>query len=96
MELSVDEVDEALFVAATKVTVHNGTKAQFWMSSWLLGCALAAMFPDLFKHSKRKNRSVADAMNNDNWIKDIMHDILAPRFMDCVRLWHLVAASPFD
>jgi hypothetical protein len=59
-------VDEALFATATKVTVHNGTKAQFWTSSWLQGCAPTMIFPDLFKHNKRKNRSVADAMNHDN------------------------------
>jgi hypothetical protein len=96
MELPIDEVDEALFAAATKVTVHNGTKAQFWTSSWLQGCAPAVMFHDLFKHRRRKNRSMANAMNNDNWIKDVMHDISAPLFVDYVKLWHLVAASPFD
>jgi hypothetical protein len=29
MELSVDEVDAALFAAATRVTVRNGKKALF-------------------------------------------------------------------
>jgi hypothetical protein len=74
----------------------NGKKAQFWTSSWLQGCAPALMFPQLFKHSNRKNRSVANATNNNNWIKDVMHYIRAPLFVDYVRLWHLVAASPFD
>jgi hypothetical protein len=33
MELLVDEIDEALFATATRVTVHNGKTAKFWTSS---------------------------------------------------------------
>jgi hypothetical protein len=49
--------------------------AKFWTSSWLNDVSPAAMFPNLYKHSRRKNKSVAYAMANDNWIRDIMHDI---------------------
>jgi hypothetical protein len=31
------------------------------------------MFPDLFKHSKRKNRIVAEVMVNEAWIHKLMH-----------------------
>jgi hypothetical protein len=36
-DLPVDSVDEALFSAATRVTVHNGMKAKFRLSSWING-----------------------------------------------------------
>jgi hypothetical protein len=32
MDLPIHSVDEALFTATTKVTVHNGCKAKFWKS----------------------------------------------------------------
>jgi hypothetical protein len=54
------------------------------------------MFPDLFKHSRKKNRSVADAVNTDNWIRDVMHDMLVPLFLDYVRLWRLVTNSSLN
>ena len=38
-ELPVGSVDISLFNAATTVTVHNGRKASFWLSSWLNGQA---------------------------------------------------------
>jgi hypothetical protein len=96
MELPVDGVDEALFAAATRVTVHNGKKAKLWTSSWLEGCSPTTMFPALFKHSKKKNHSVADAMSTGNWIRDVMHNMTAPLFLDYVRLWHLIASSSFS
>jgi hypothetical protein len=51
-DLPIVSMDEALFAAATKVTVHNGLTAKFWSSSWLQGGAPALMFPDLFQHSQ--------------------------------------------
>jgi hypothetical protein len=47
-ELTVYATDEALFTAATKVTIHNGRTTKFWSSSWLSGGAPAMMFPGLF------------------------------------------------
>jgi hypothetical protein len=74
-DLPIDSTDEALIAVATRVCVHNGKRAKFWTSSWLDGLSPAALFPNLHAHAKRKNRSVADAMHNDTWIPDIMHQI---------------------
>jgi hypothetical protein len=81
-ELPVDSVDEALFAAATRVKVRNGQTAMFWTSSWLNGIWPAAVFPALFQHSKRKRRTVADALANDNWIRDNFHNITAPLIVE--------------
>jgi hypothetical protein len=43
--------------------------------SWLNGTSLAATFPALYKHSRRENKKVAEAMENDNWVRDLMHNI---------------------
>jgi hypothetical protein len=45
------------------------------------------MFPALYQHSKQKNQSVADALRNDNWIQDLMHNITTPLFTNYVLLW---------
>jgi hypothetical protein len=82
MELPVDGVDEALLAAATRVTVHNGKKAKFWTLSWLEGCSPATMFSALFKHNKKKHRSIANAMSSDNWIRDVIHNMTSPLFLD--------------
>ncbi|XP_025825128.1 uncharacterized protein LOC112900482 [Panicum hallii] len=96
MELPVDEVDIALFASATRVTVNNGRTARFWWSSWLNGNTPALLFPLLFKHSKRKNRTVAEAMLEEQWIQDISHDLTVHLLDEFVRMWGLIDEVNFD
>jgi hypothetical protein len=58
--------------------------------------ALASMFPSLYEHSKKKNRTVAEALHNGNWIADLMQDITMPLFSEYVLLWGLIEAANFD
>jgi hypothetical protein len=92
MELPIDNTDEALFTAATKVTVHNGCWARFWTSSLINGRSPAALFPALFNHSKRKKRSVA----NGTWIEDVLHDTTPALFAEYFTLWHLIQEIGFN
>jgi hypothetical protein len=96
MELPVDEIDEALFAATTRVTIHNGKTAKLWTSSWLQGCSPASMFPALYNHNKKKNQTVAEAMTTDNSIRDVMHNMSATLLLDYVQLWHIVTNSSFN
>jgi hypothetical protein len=101
----VDEVDKALFAAATRVMMHNGKTTKFWQSSWLDGPA--TMFPTLYSHSKRKNRTVANAMENNNWTTDLMHNLSSSivteytllrsrKKTEYTLLWELVEAAGFN
>jgi hypothetical protein len=40
------------------------------------------MFPDLFEHNKRKNRTTAEAMVNEAWICDLIHAITPDTLAD--------------
>jgi hypothetical protein len=77
-------------------TIDLGFKARLWTSSWLKGTSPTSMFPALYKHSKRKNRTVAKAMTNDNWIRDLMHNITPELVTQYVLLWELIAAAGFN
>ena len=96
MELPVDEVDFALFATATRVTINNGRTASFWWSSWLDGNAPALLFPLLFKHSKRKNRTVAEALSEEQWIRVVPYDLAVPLLDEFVRLWGLIEDVLFN
>ena len=74
----VGRMERRLFTVATSVTINNGYTASFWKSSWLNGNASALLFPSLYNYSRRKNRTMAAAMQNDQWIKDALHDITVP------------------
>ena len=72
-ELPCDASHHALFSAATAVTIGNGKMASFWHSAWIDASPLKLLPPNLFKHSRRKNRSVAQALLEDRWVSDLAH-----------------------
>jgi hypothetical protein len=51
-ELPIDDVDRALFAAATSVRVRNSRMAKFWTSPWMQGNTPALMFLMLFSHNR--------------------------------------------
>jgi hypothetical protein len=86
MMVPIDRTDDLLFAAGTWVLVHNAKTAKFWTSSWLGGLSPASMFPILYEHNKQKCSSVADALHNENWIRDLMHSVTTPIFAEYVQL----------
>jgi hypothetical protein len=95
-EIPVDDIDQALFAAATKVTIHNGYTAKFWTTHWAHGNSLVSVFPALFSHSRKKNRTIAEAMAGDTWIKDLMHNVTPNIVADYIRLWMVIGGLNFD
>lgn len=87
MQLPLDDEDRALFNAATRVDLGNGKRASFWCSRWLQGDAPATLFPALFQHSKRKNRTVKDALTDSKWVRDVDHNMSAQIIGEFVDLW---------
>ena len=96
MKLPVDETDIALFTAATRVTIGDGRKASFWVSSWIKGRSPASLFPRLYRHSRRKNRSVREAVFNAKLINDIAHNLNAGILREFVELWQLIHILHLD
>lgn len=75
----------------------NGCKAKFWTASWIGGTSPALLFPNLYKHNKRKNRTVAEAMlHNDQWVRDILRDLTVGLLTEYVQLWGLVEGANFN
>ena len=72
-ELPCDASHHALFSAATTVTIGNGKTASVWHSAWIDASPLKLLPPNLFKHSRRKNRSVAQTLLEDRWVSDLAH-----------------------
>jgi len=83
----LDNEDRALFNAATIEDLGNGNKALFWTSRWLHGEAPATLFPALFEHSKRKNRTVKEALTDSKWVRDVDHSMSERIIAEFVALW---------
>jgi hypothetical protein len=86
-----DASDLDLFNAATQVTIGNDAKASFWSSSWLNGAPPKDVAPLIFLASKRKNQTVRDTLDGQNWVADIAVETFTVEHMEqYIRLWDLI------
>nr|XP_020170335.1 uncharacterized protein LOC109755864 [Aegilops tauschii subsp. strangulata] len=86
MQLPCDQGDKDLFNASTMVTLGDGKTASFWDCSWTGARTLKMEFPELHKHSRRKNRTVHAALLNDTWIADLAHGNTQQLWPEVIRL----------
>ncbi|WVZ76863.1 hypothetical protein U9M48_024789 [Paspalum notatum var. saurae] len=102
-DLPCTAVDKLLFAAATSITVGDGKSTLFWESTWLRGLRPRDIYPKIFSISRRKNRSIQEALSNNNWIHDLNfhnEEISAAHLQEYCQLWaevnqlHLPANNP--
>ena len=86
MQLPCNDDDRALFTASTSVTLGDGTTASFWKCPWTGEGALKTVYPSLFRHSRRKNRTVKEALQGNTWIADLAHGDTTHLWVDVLRL----------
>ena len=89
MEVPCTKSDCRLFNAATKITIGNGAKASFWHSSGWNGECPKDVHPLIFQISSRKNRTVQQALTENNWVRDInlLRFDTVQHFIQFTRLW---------
>lgn len=89
MKTPCDEVDRQLFAACTTITIGNGHKTNFWHTGWLHGRRPKDIAPTLYAISSRKNKTVAEALHNHSWIRDLnfRNGVSAQHFRECANLW---------
>lgn len=92
-QLPCDAKDREMFHRATTVTIGNGKTANFWCCRWLGNESLQNTFLVLFKHSRRKNRSVAEALANDQWIRDLQHGNSVEIAVEFLAMWRLIRGT---
>jgi hypothetical protein len=90
--------DKELFAVATRVTIGNGKKVQFWEAPWLDGRRPKDIAPLIFKDSKRRKCTVSKAMENNSWVSQInMQDGLSvEHIVKFANLWELVSNLQMD
>lgn len=92
-ETPCDELDKDLFAASTRVQIGDGQKASFWESNWIGGQSLKSQAPNLYRHSKRKTRTVQDALQQGRWINDIRHSLTIPLLDEFFHVWEILARN---
>ena len=66
--------DMELFYVVTTITIGDGLKTPFWYAPWLDGRKPKDIAPLIFVSSKKKNCTVGDAINSNNWVRNVRLD----------------------
>ena len=93
-ELSTGEEQsvQAMFQASIFVELGNGQKALFWSDRWLQGKSLIDIAPCLYNavnNTARKKRTVAQALQGDQWIGDIAGALTVQVILEYLKVWDL-------
>jgi hypothetical protein len=93
METSCTESEKLLFSRCTTISLGNGRKEDFWNSAWLFGQRPKDLAPLLYNFTRRKKRSVAEALRDGTWTRDLNYwtGFTTSLLIQFVVLWNLVA-----
>ena len=70
--------------------VGNGNNTLFWTDRWLHGCSIENLAPTVFACVPpriRKNRTVAEALNNGEWPREIQGGLSWAGIREFLQLW---------
>ena len=78
---------------AVDSVVGNGESILFWTDRWLGGSTLAELAPNLLQAIPRrvfKSRTVAQALQNRGWVRDIKGELSVQVLMEYLQIWDRV------
>lgn len=87
-----DNTDHLLFTTCTKIHIGDGTKTRFWTDAWVQGRRPKDIAPGLFKCTQNKRKTAAEALQNNNWIRDLnyRYGFTVNLLHEYFTLWQLV------
>jgi hypothetical protein len=80
----------ALFKAGARIKLGDGRRARFWTGGWLPdGRSVQESLPILFSFARDSGVSVAVALENRRWVRDIVGGLSTRAISQYLRLWEL-------
>jgi hypothetical protein len=81
-----------MFQAATVFCLGNGESIFFWTDRWLNGSSIREIAPSLFAavSSRKKKTTVADALRNHTWVRQITGPLTMRVLVDFDRLYDML------
>jgi hypothetical protein len=87
----------ALFKARTRIQIGNGQRARFWTDNWLAGGrSVQDVFPTFFSYIRDSDISVAAALNQRRWDRDIRGGMSTQVIAQYLQLWDLIELTIED
>uniref|UniRef100_A0A0A9AK00 Uncharacterized protein n=1 Tax=Arundo donax TaxID=35708 RepID=A0A0A9AK00_ARUDO len=82
-----------MFAIAVNSEIGNGANTIFWLDRWLHGCSLENLAPEIFSRVPariRHRRTVAEALQDGTWIRDIQGGLSLTGIIEYLKLWDTV------
>lgn len=89
MQTTDDQATTAFFHRSIAIQLGDGRSALFWSDAWLDDSSIAHIAPNLVAAVRPRainTRSVADAMHNRSWVRDITGAITGQVILEIFRL----------
>lgn len=80
------EVD-SIFHSAAEFIVGNGKRTSFWTANWLGGGSIAWRWPVLSTYLGRSRLTVAQALTNQRWVRDLQGSLSNQALAQYFQLW---------
>uniref|UniRef100_A0A8I6WG90 Reverse transcriptase zinc-binding domain-containing protein n=1 Tax=Hordeum vulgare subsp. vulgare TaxID=112509 RepID=A0A8I6WG90_HORVV len=90
LDLHFSNEERALFFASTMLAVGDGRSGKFWEDRWLDGRSISELTPQLYAcvpRHRRKQRTIADGLQNHAWARDIRGDLGIHEIGQYLLLW---------
>jgi hypothetical protein len=95
LQIDFEPEVRALFSASVQVHIGDGWKALFWVDNWVEGRSISQLAPTLMtiiSKRTRKQRTVAQALENRQWIRYIMAGLSIQMIAEYIQLWQLLSS----
>jgi hypothetical protein len=94
-----DKEAEEVFRSLASFSIGDGHKTLFWRDRWINGFTAEELALEVSAkvQTRRKNtRTVAEAMDNNQWLNDIGEELTVGGGAQCIRLWEAVETVQTD
>ncbi|BAS76680.1 Os02g0118800 [Oryza sativa Japonica Group] len=78
---------EKIFNSAAEFCVGNGKDTKFWTANWLNGGSIAWRWPVLSTYVGRSQLTVAQALTNNRWVRDLQGALSNEAMAQFFQLW---------
>lgn len=93
LDIECDDKVQAMFDASIQIILGDGRRVKFWSDRWLNGFSVQDIVPDLCQAvstNTRRNRTTQQAMQQNQWIRDITGAITVLVLVQYFRVWELL------
>lgn len=98
-QIQVPNVARQIALSAMRPTVGSGQSIRFWEDRWIDGLCVADIAPNIYARVRprtRKTCSVATALHDNAWTRDVNPELSPEALQEYFALWNRVAGITLD